>query len=119
MIYTSGSTGLPKGAMITHGGLGNYLSWALDAYRVAEGSCAPVNSSIAFDATITSFFAPLLAGGRVILLPEDGVIETLADVLRTTRDVSLVKITPAHLEVLAQQLAPELSKAKADGDRSA
>jgi amino acid adenylation domain-containing protein len=115
VIYTSGSTGLPKGAMITHGGLGNYLSWALDAYRVAEGSCAPVNSSIAFDATVTSFFAPLLAGGRVILLPEDGVIETLAEVLRTTSDVSLVKITPAHLEVLAQQLAPELSKAKADG----
>jgi amino acid adenylation domain-containing protein len=115
VIYTSGSTGLPKGAMITHGGLGNYLSWALDAYRVAEGSCAPVNSSIAFDATITSFFAPLLAGGRVILLPEDGVIETLAEVLRTTSDVSLVKITPAHLEVLAQQLAPELSKVKADG----
>ncbi|MEY2555908.1 MAG: hypothetical protein QOF93_1052, partial [Verrucomicrobiota bacterium] len=28
VIYTSGSTGQPKGAMITHRGLTNYLNWA-------------------------------------------------------------------------------------------
>lgn len=105
VIYTSGSTGLPKGAMITHRGLGNYLAWCVDAYRVHEGCGAPVSSSIAFDATITSFFAPLLVGGRIILLPDDQVIEGLARVLTTTAAISLVKITPAHLDVLAQQLA--------------
>jgi amino acid adenylation domain-containing protein len=107
VIYTSGSTGTPKGAMITHRGLGNYLSWCLDAYRMQEGCGAPVNSSIAFDATITSFFAPLLAGGTVTLLPDDSVIESLAALLRTPRRFSLVKITPAHLDVLAQQLATD------------
>lgn len=101
VIYTSGSTGQPKGAMITHRGLGNYLSWCVDAYRAREGRGAPVSSSIAFDATVTSFFAPLVSGGTVVLLPDEGMVEALADVLGRGDRFSLVKITPAHLEMLA------------------
>ncbi|WP_181799207.1 AMP-binding protein [Kitasatospora acidiphila] len=32
MIYTSGSTGRPKGVAVTHGGLANYVRWAVGAY---------------------------------------------------------------------------------------
>ncbi|HEY0083192.1 MAG TPA: condensation domain-containing protein, partial [Pyrinomonadaceae bacterium] len=35
VIYTSGSTGLPKGAMITHRGLVNYLNWCMREYGLA------------------------------------------------------------------------------------
>jgi amino acid adenylation domain-containing protein len=107
VIYTSGSTGVPKGTLIEHRGLTNYLSWCVAAYRVEEGCGAPVSSAIGFDATITSFFAPLITGGRVVLMPEEGVIEALAECLRRRQGFSLIKITPAHLEVLSQQLAPE------------
>src|SRR5262249_18686639 len=41
---------------------------------------------------------------RVNLLSEGEGIESLAAALKLERDFSLVKITPAHLEVLAQQL---------------
>lgn len=37
VMYTSGSTGQPKGAMIQHSGLVNYLCWAIKAYEV-EGT---------------------------------------------------------------------------------
>ena len=100
VIYTSGSTGVPKGTLITHRGVVNYLSWCIEHYDVASGSGAPVNSSIAFDATVTSFFAPLLTGKRVVLLPEKEEIEALAEVLMSRQQFSLVKITPAHLEIL-------------------
>jgi len=107
VIYTSGSTGLPKGTLIEHRGLTNYLNWCVEAYRVAEGSGAPVSSAMGFDATITSFFAPLVTGGKVVMLPEDRAVESLAECLRANHGFSLIKITPAHLEILSQLLRPE------------
>ena len=104
VIYTSGSTGKPKGTMILHQGLVNYLSWCTKAYAVTEGCGAPVHSSIGFDATITSLFSPLLVGQKVVLLPEEQEIEALSNILRSTSNFSLVKITPAHLDVLSQLL---------------
>jgi len=106
VIYTSGSTGRPKGAMITHGGLTNYLAWCAQAYPVARGQGTPLHSSISFDLTVTSFFPALLHGRTVHILPEDIGVEVLLSALREGDDYSLVKITPAHLELLSQQLDP-------------
>ncbi len=92
--------------MIVHRGLSNYLAWALRAYRVGEGAGSPVHSSVAFDLTVTSLFLPLLAGRRVDLLAEDLGVEALAEALRSRSGYSLVKITPAHLQLLGQQLGP-------------
>ncbi|MCA9947867.1 MAG: AMP-binding protein, partial [Anaerolineales bacterium] len=82
-IYTSGSTGKPKGTLIEHRHVVNYLTWAVEAYRVAEGSGAPVNTSISFDATVTSLFTPLLVGKKVILLPQENELEALSDLLQS------------------------------------
>jgi amino acid adenylation domain-containing protein len=106
VIYTSGSTGRPKGVMIHHRGLANYLAWATRAYTVHQGEGAPVHSSIAFDLTVTSLLVPLVAGRRVDLLDEDLGVEQLTAALRDPRDYSLVKITPAHLRALGDQLGP-------------
>ncbi len=107
VIYTSGSTGKPKGTLIIHQGLVNYLSWCTKTYAVAEGSGTPVNSSIGFDATITSLFSPLLVGKKVLLLPEQAEIDALKNALCSHNNFSLVKITPAHLDILSQLLPTE------------
>ncbi|MEM9486819.1 MAG: amino acid adenylation domain-containing protein, partial [Cyanobacteria bacterium P01_F01_bin.116] len=107
VIYTSGSTGRPKGVMIPHQGLVNYLSWAVQAYKVATGGGAPVHSSLGFDATITGLFAPLLVGKPVVLLSPQQEIESLCQALQSNQQFSLVKLTPAHLELLNQMLPPE------------
>jgi amino acid adenylation domain-containing protein len=106
VIYTSGSTGRPKGAMIHHRGLANYLAWATRAYAVHQGEGAPVHSSVAFDLTVTSLWAPLVAGRGVDLLDEDLGVEQLTAAFRDPRNYSLVKITPAHLRALGDQLGP-------------
>ncbi|MBH8554262.1 amino acid adenylation domain-containing protein [Nostocaceae cyanobacterium CENA357] len=107
VIYTSGSTGKPKGTLIPHRGLVNYLSWCTQAYTIAQGNGTLVHSPLGFDLTITSLFSPLLVGRSVELLPEHKGIETLSTALRRSSNLSLVKITPAHLELLAGQLSPE------------
>ncbi len=104
VIFTSGSTGRPKGAMINHLGLANYLSWCVKAYSVPRGVGAPVHSSISFDLTITALLAPLITGRRVDLLDDDLGVEQLSEALRRSRDYSLVKITPAHLRLLGDQM---------------
>ncbi|MEH2456005.1 non-ribosomal peptide synthetase [Nostoc sp.] len=107
VIYTSGSTGKPKGTLITHQGLVNYLSWCTQAYTVEQGSGTLVHSPLGFDLTVTSLFSPLLVGRQVELLPENQGIEALSCALRRSSNLSLVKITPSHLELLKGQLSPE------------
>ena len=104
VIYTSGSTGKPKGTLITHKGLQNYLSWCLNEYPVAEGRGSIVHSTISFDATITSVFPSLISGKAIFLVDEKSGIDGLADCLLKYKDFSLIKITPAHLELLSQQI---------------
>jgi amino acid adenylation domain-containing protein len=106
VIYTSGSTGKPKGAMIVHSGLVNYLWWAIKAYALEPGCCVPVHTSLSFDLTVTSLYTPLLSGGTVELLREDVGAQNLLAALRRGGDRGLVKITPAHLALLSQQLSP-------------
>ncbi|MEH2082675.1 MAG: amino acid adenylation domain-containing protein [Nostoc sp.] len=107
VIYTSGSTGKPKGTLIPHRGLVNYLSWCMQAYTVEQGTGTLVHSPLGFDLTITSLFSPLLVGCQVKLLPENQGIETLYTALSQSSNLSLVKLTPAHLELLGQQFSPQ------------
>ncbi|MET0396749.1 MAG: amino acid adenylation domain-containing protein, partial [Longimicrobiaceae bacterium] len=103
VIFTSGSTGRPKGVAVTHRGLGNYLAWAAGAYA-GPGHGAPVHSSLSFDLTVTSLLVPLLQSGRVVLAGEGEGVEGLAGALREEPGFTLVKLTPAHLALLAEQL---------------
>jgi len=107
VIYTSGSTGTPKGVVVEHGALEHYLAWAVDAYRMTEGRGVPVAGSIAFDATITSVFGPLLVGQCLRLIPDGEEIDALADPRSAAADESFWKITPSHLDAVTVGADPE------------
>ncbi len=113
MIYTSGSTGTPKGILLPHRALANYLTWAVSAYGLDEGEGTPVFSSISFDLTVTALFAPLLAGKKVELLDRDGDWQALGRALSRSQNLSFVKMTPAHLEILTRQFAKEAAGGRA------
>jgi amino acid adenylation domain-containing protein/non-ribosomal peptide synthase protein (TIGR01720 family) len=104
LIYTSGSTGRPKAVALSHFGMLNYISWAMDAYDVSSGTGAPINTSIAFDATITSLWLPLTAGKTIHFVNQQNEIESLAELLQERHNFSLVKLTPVHLDALRHLL---------------
>ena len=107
IIYTSGSTGTPKGVMISQDGLANYLHWCSLRYGIEDGNGSAVHSSIGFDLTVTSLFTPLVHGRSVFLIPEADGVEGLLNLLRQRPGLSLLKITPAHLNLLNQALTPD------------
>ncbi|MFF7628021.1 amino acid adenylation domain-containing protein [Streptomyces cyaneofuscatus] len=104
IIYTSGTTGLPKGVMVTHHGLMNYLWWTVDTYLRAPGGTA-LFSSAAFDLGVPNLYTSLLRGRPVHLLP-DGEPAELGARLLECAPLSFVKMAPGHLELLAEQLDP-------------
>ncbi|MEV4643163.1 amino acid adenylation domain-containing protein [Actinoplanes sp. NPDC049548] len=97
VIYTSGSTGRPKGVVVEHRSLANYLAWTSRNYPAARGACL-VPTSVSFDLTVTGLYTTLVAGGRVYLqtLDEATTAEPAGGV-----PVSLLKVTPSHLDSLA------------------
>src|SRR2546427_6987896 len=101
VIYTSGSTGTPKGVMIEHRSLVNYIWWAKEHYSRGECLAWPLFSSLAFDLTVTSIFAPLVSGGRIVVVREDPGMPGMAIFKVIEEDgVDIVKVTPAHLAMI-------------------
>ena len=101
LIYTSGSSGRPKAAMLSHGGLLNYLQWASRTYLDGKALDFPLYSSLAFDLTLTSLFLPLLTGGKVRIYSEREYTPGLEILSVFTDDeVDVVKLTPSHLDLL-------------------
>ena len=71
ILYTSGSTGQPKGTMIEHRSVVNYLNWANRTLTSSATDILPQIASLSFDAFLIQLLAPLLRGGKVWMLSDD------------------------------------------------
>jgi amino acid adenylation domain-containing protein len=100
VIYTSGSTGQPKGVMVEHRGLVNYLCW-INEGLLSEGVTLPVVTKLTFDASLKQLLAPLLRGDVVWVVRDDVVADPVAllEVLSTRTKVGL-NCTPSLWQVI-------------------
>ena len=74
-----------------------------DSYRApGRPLVVPLFSALTFDLTVTSLFLPLVAGGRLVVIRDDGP-KGLATLARTT-EITWCKATPSHLEILERLL---------------
>jgi amino acid adenylation domain-containing protein len=104
VIYTSGSTGRPKGVAVHHRALTNYVIYATRHYELAGEGDGVVQSSFGFDLTVTSLWAPLVTGRRVLLASPEDELESFVALARGARASSLLKLTPSHLALLTPSL---------------
>ena len=107
VLYTSGSTGEPKGVTVGMPAMLSYLDWARALYRMDEGNGAPLFTSIAFDATLTTLLGPLMSARPVTIVAEGDELFTLASLLRQRPGYSYVKATPEQFDLLADVLGDD------------
>ncbi|MFJ9847915.1 amino acid adenylation domain-containing protein [Streptomyces sp. NPDC101150] len=108
VIYTSGSTGRPKGVVVPHAGLANYLRWCEGSYPGIRGG-AILHSSVSFDLTVTTLFAPLIAGGTVYVSDLEDLDPRLWS--EAGRPVpTFLKATPSHVGLLESLPAEVLAE---------
>ncbi len=75
VIYTSGSTGEPKGVMVEHRSLVNYLCWLGEGLLGDALKHLPLTTRLTFDMCLKQLFPPLLRGGEVWILSEEIAVE--------------------------------------------
>ncbi|MYS24010.1 Phosphopantetheine attachment site [Streptomyces sp. DvalAA-14] len=67
VLYTSGTTGEPKGVMVPHAGVSNLLAWMVHEYGLDASDRILQKTPYTFDASVWELFAPLVAGGTVVM----------------------------------------------------
>lgn len=67
MIFTSGTTGKPKGIMIEHKSVINYVNWMVEELELRTTDRFMQTSSYGFDASIWELFVPLLTGAQLCI----------------------------------------------------
>ncbi len=100
IIYTSGTTGQPKGVVVPHKSLANYLHWAKEYYIGTDSNqTMALYSNISFDLTFTSIFLPLCSGNKVKIFSMN-IKNMDIEKLFLDEQINIIKLTPSHLKML-------------------
>ncbi|MEC1262571.1 non-ribosomal peptide synthetase [Bacillus swezeyi] len=103
IIYTSGTTGEPKGVMVEHRGVAHTLQWRSAFYEFNDNETALQLSSFSFDAFVTSMFAPLISGAKIVIPTEE-----------EAKDILAIKQYLAHYGITHMNLVPILYRTLLD-----
>ncbi|MBN1050267.1 hybrid non-ribosomal peptide synthetase/type I polyketide synthase [Clostridium botulinum] len=95
VIYTSGTTGKPKGVMVKRNSFVNLVDWYIKDFQFSEKDNVLLLASISFDLAQKNIYAPLLTGGKLVLIKENFIdYRDVVDIIKKS-EVTVVNCTPS------------------------
>jgi amino acid adenylation domain-containing protein len=105
IYFTSGSTGEPKGAMCEQAGMLNHLYAKIDDLEIGEGQVVAQIAPQCFDISLWQLMAALLAGGQVLLVEQEAILDVRRFLDTVTRGrAAVLQVVPSYLEVVLTSL---------------
>jgi amino acid adenylation domain-containing protein len=89
IMFTSGSTGFPKGAVMSHGNLLNFIHWARAEFLVTPNDVFTNVNPLYFDNSVFDFYASIMNGAS--LVPFDAA--TISDPYQVLRRIDELRCT--------------------------
>ena len=74
IIYTSGSSGHPKGVMITHRSLADYITWGIEYFALGPEQRVLSTAPFHFDMSTFDIYCPLGAGAMLSIASREQVM---------------------------------------------
>lgn len=117
IIHTSGSTGIPKGVVISHLSIFDYIHWAIETFDITKNEIIGNQAPFIFDNSTLDIYLMLFTGAKLHLIPEQYFMfpAKLLDYLNLHKInfvfwVPSVLVNTANLKMLVDVKLPELKK---------
>ena len=101
VIYTSGSTGLPKGVMVRHGAVTNFLATMAEQPGIARDDRVLGLTSLSFDIAVLELWLPLTHGAQVVLADRTAAHDpAVLKAMVARHGVTMIQATPSSWRML-------------------
>lgn len=67
-LFTSGSTGIPKGVLINHRNVADYVNWIIGTYNIDDNTVIANEASFYFDLSVQDIYLSIFAGAKTIII---------------------------------------------------